>query len=105
MGKCLNPGGNVRENGGMEGGENFEEKNANVTNAIQKWIYVASFTQIGQWESVQNRGKKLGMDRLTDVENQRYILQTPSLRLHNFFSKRNFDTGFEISFVGTMDIS
>ena len=42
---------------------------------------------------------------LSDRENPRYSLKTPSLKLCNFFSKRNFDTGFEISFVGTMDIS
>ena len=29
----------------------------------------------------------------------------PSLRLRNLFSMRNFDTEFEISFVGTMNIS
>ena len=29
----------------------------------------------------------------------------PSLRLRNLFSKRNFDTEFEISFVGTINIS
>ena len=29
----------------------------------------------------------------------------PSLRLHNFFSKINFDTRFKMNFVGTMDIS
>ena len=28
----------------------------------------------------------------------------PSLRLHNFFFKGNFNTGFDISFVGTMHI-
>ena len=39
------------------------------------------------------------------MENPRYSLKTSSLRLHNFFSKRNFETEFEISFVGTMDIS
>ena len=39
------------------------------------------------------------------MENPRYSLKTPSLGLRNFFSKRNFDTGFEISFVGTIDIS
>ena len=39
------------------------------------------------------------------MENLRYSLKTPSLRLRKFLSKRNFDTGFEISFVGTMDIS
>ena len=50
-------------------------------------------------------GGKLEMDDLTDVENPHFSLKTPSLRLGNFFSKRNFDTGFEISFVGTMDIS
>ena len=44
-------------------------------------------------------------DSQTDVENTRYSLKTPNLRLNNFLSKRNFDTGFEISFVGTMDIS
>ena len=52
------------------------------------------------------------MDFLTDVENPRYSLKTPCLRLRvfskngkNFFSIRNFDTEFEISFVSTMDIS
>ena len=35
----------------------------------------------------------------------RYSLKTPSLRLSNFFSKRNFETGSEISFVGRIDIS
>ena len=39
------------------------------------------------------------------VENPRYSLKTPSLRLCNLFSKRNFDTNFEISFAVTMDIS
>ena len=34
-----------------------------------------------------------------------YSLKTPSLRRRNFFYKRNFNTGFETSFVGTMDIS
>ena len=41
----------------------------------------------------------------TDVENPRYSPKTSSLRFRNFFSKRNFDIEFEISFVGTMDIS
>ena len=45
------------------------------------------------------------MDGRTDVEKGFYSLKTPSLRFCNFFSKRNFDTGFEISFVGTLDIS
>ena len=39
------------------------------------------------------------------MENPHYSLKMPSLRLCNFFSKRNFDTGFKISFVGTMVIS
>ena len=51
------------------------------------------------------RGKIGYNDRLTDVENPRYNLKTPSLRLRNFFSKKNFDTGFEISSVGTPEIS
>ena len=42
---------------------------------------------------------------LTTVEKPRYSLKTPSLRLYNLFSKGNFDTRFEISFVGTMNIS
>ena len=49
-------------------------------------------------------GGKLTEGR-TDKKNQHHSLKTPSLRLRNFFSKRNFDTGLEISFVGTMDIS
>ena len=32
------------------------EKNANVTNAISKWIYVGSFIQIGLWKSVEKIG-------------------------------------------------
>ena len=42
---------------------------------------------------------------LTDVENPRYSQKAQTLRLQNFFSKGNFDTGSEISFIGTMDIS
>ena len=41
-------------------------------------------------------------DGLTDP---RYSLNTPSLRLRNFFSMRDFGTEFKIRFVGTMDIS
>ena len=44
---------------------------------------------------------KLVMDWLTDVENPRYSLETTSLRHRNFFCKRNFDTGFAISFIRT----
>ena len=39
------------------------------------------------------------------ISNPRHSLKTPSLRLCNFFSKKNFDTEFEISLFGTMDIS
>ena len=55
------------------------------------------------------RGKIVDTHRLTffltDVETPSYVLKTQSLRLHNFISKRNFDTGFEISYVGILDIS
>ena len=37
--------------------------------------------------------------------NPRYSLKTPSLRLCNLFYKMNFDTGLEIRFVSTMNIS
>jgi len=46
-------------------------------------------------------------DKLTDVENPRYNLKRLSLRLRNFFPKRNFNMGFKISFVGinmTLDL-
>ena len=57
-----------------------------------------------QWESVQNRRQHR---RWTDR------CREPTLppknanfeALCNFFPKRNFDTGFQIIFVGTMDIS
>ena len=39
------------------------------------------------------------------MENQRYNLKPPSFRLRNFIFKRNFDTRFEISFAGTIEIS
>jgi len=42
----------VLKSGGKGLGEGQLEKNENVTNAIPKLIYVASFIQIGQWESV-----------------------------------------------------
>ena len=48
--------------------------------------------------------KKTG-NRLTDVENQRYSLEMQSLRFRNFFSKKNFDTRFEISLFCTMNMS
>ena len=35
----------------------ISKKNAYVTNAISKCIYVGSFIQIRQWEIVKNRGK------------------------------------------------
>ena len=40
--------------GGRDGG--FRNKNANVKNSIPKWIYVASFIEIRQWESVKKTG-------------------------------------------------
>ena len=43
------------------------------------------------------------METETNVEKRRYNLKTAGLRLRNYFSKRNFDTGFEISFFGTMN--
>ena len=89
---------------GEGGGGKFWRKKYNVTNAIPKWIYVASFIQIGRWESVQNWGK---IWRLNDGRTEEPALQskTTNLRLRNLFSKRNFDTGFQINFVSTMDIS
>ena len=42
-------------------GENLEEKNAYVTNAIRKLNYTPNFILIGQWRSVQNQqGERLG---------------------------------------------
>ena len=53
---------------------------------------------------IMGKCSKLEMDWPVHVENPRYSLKTPNLRPRNFFSKRNFDTEFEIYFVGTMDI-
>ena len=51
-------------------------------------------------------GEKLEIhDLLTDVENPRYSLKRLSLRLLNLFYKMNFNTGFEISSVGILNIS
>ena len=54
-GKCLKTGGMVfwERGGEFEVGVEFREKNANVTNAIPKYINVGSLIQIGQWESVE----------------------------------------------------
>ena len=38
---------------GGEFGGRISKKNENLQITIQKWIYVLSFMQIGQWESVQ----------------------------------------------------
>ena len=58
------------------------------------------------------KGSKIGgrlenerKDGLTDVEKLRYMQKWPFLRFLNFFSKRNFDTGYEISSVGITDFS
>ena len=54
----------------------------------------------------KNRGKARKRTHiLTDVEKPRYTQKWPCLRLRNFISKRNFDTGFEISSVGIPEIS
>ena len=52
-------------------------------------------------------GSKIGgkLEKVTDVQNPCQSLKQLSLRLHNFFPKKNFDTGFEISSVGIPEIS
>ena len=59
MGKCSKLGGKVSGAVAKFSRGKFWQKNANVTNGIRKWIYIASFIKIGQWESVKIRGKSL----------------------------------------------
>ena len=44
----------VKGGGNSGGGEISKEKNENDTNVVPKLIYVESYIQIGQLESVQN---------------------------------------------------
>ena len=66
----------------------FNKINANVTNAIPKLIYIASFIQIQQWESVQIEGK-MEMERLTetDVEIPRFSQKKGMFETSYTFSK------------------
>ena len=50
-------------------------------------------------EKCSKSWEKLG-DGQYDEKNPRYSQKTPTLRLLKFFSNRNFDTEFEISFIG-----
>ena len=77
--------GRIRRRGGGE----FEKKIANVTNGISKLVEKLKIHDYG----------------LTDVENTRYSLKRLSLKLRNFYSKRNFDTELEIGSVGIPEIS
>ena len=69
-----------------------------------KSMYVVS-SKSDNGKGFKNRGKIRERNWLTDVEKPRYTRKWLSLRLRNFFSKRNFDTGFEISSVGIPEIS
>ena len=60
--------------------------------------------KIGKGSKIEGKLEKL-TNQPTNVENPRYNLKQLSLRLCNFFLKRNFDTGYKISFVGILDIS
>ena len=73
----------------FRGGGISKKKYANITNAIPKLIYVASFIQIEQ----------CGDGEQAKFENAKFEISNLEFKL------RNFDTRFEISFVGTMDIS
>ena len=56
-------------------------------------------------KGLKKRGKIRERNQPTDVGKPRWTRKWPSLRLCNFFSRRNFDRGFEISSVGILDIS
>ena len=83
---------------------NLEKKICKPHNCFPKMISHTKFHPNWTMGKCSKLGRKLEMV-LTDVENQRYSKKTSTLRLSNFSSKRNFDKGFGISFVITMDIS
>ena len=57
-------------------------------------------------KGLENNGKIRELtNQLNDVEKPRYSRKWLILRLRKFFSKRNLDTGFEISSVGILEIS
>ena len=77
MGKCSNPG---KSFGRKVTG--IKKKTANVTNTIPKRIYVASFIQIGYWESVHNQGKGFGgKGRWTEFREKK--MQTSQMQSEN----------------------
>ena len=81
-------------------GGNFEKKNKNLQSAMK---FHPNRT-MGKGSKI---GGRLGnvTNQLTDVEKPSYTHKWLSLRLGSFFSKRNLDTGFEISSVDIPEIS
>ena len=97
----------------------FFEQSWSLLNACKLWV-VIGVTIETNWHDVIRYGKmfkykrnkfrkkaklEIDWDWQNSLENPLYSPKTQSLRLRKFFSKKKFDTGFEINFVGTMNIS
>ena len=71
----------------LGGRDDFEKKNANVTNAIPKLIYMEVSSRLDNGKGIKIKGK-IG-DGLTHVENPRYSQKTPRKALNETCEKKN----------------